>query len=51
MLLVYGVKNDNRLNCFFLIRFLKKNQFSSKKNPSFSIDFFKEDITLFCINL
>lgn len=51
MLLVYGVQNDNRLNCCFLIRFFKKIQFSIKKNPSFSIDIFKEDITLFCINL
>lgn len=45
MLLVYGVKNDNRLNCcFFNTLFQKKIQFSSKKNPSFSID-------IFCINL
>lgn len=41
MLLVYGVKNDNRLNCFFF-NTLFKIKFNSqvKKNPSFSIDIF-----------
>lgn len=50
MLLVYGVKNDNRLNCcFFNTLFQKKFNFQVKKILVFQLIFLKRTLPFFVL--